>query len=30
MICDQIPHCYKVEVEESEGNVAVYEKDVQG
>ena len=29
-ICDQIPHCYKVEVEESEGNVAVYEKDVQG
>lgn len=26
-ICRQIPFCYKVEVRESEGNVAVYEKD---
>lgn len=26
-ICDQIPHCVKVEVTESEGNTAVYEKD---
>lgn len=25
--CDQIEHCYKVEVRESEGNIAVYEKD---
>lgn len=25
-ICDQIPHCYKVEVQESRGNVAIYEK----
>lgn len=23
-ICDQIPSCYKVEVQESEGNVATY------
>lgn len=26
-ICDQIPSCFKVEVCESEGNVATYEKD---
>ena len=26
-ICDQIPQCYKVEVQESEGNVAIYEED---
>lgn len=26
-ICDQIPNCYKVSVQESEGNVATYEKD---
>ena len=25
-ICDQVPHCYKVSVQESEGNVATYEK----
>lgn len=25
-ICDQVPYCYKVSVQESEGNVAVYEK----
>lgn len=27
-LCDQILYCYKVEVQESEGNVAVYEKVV--
>jgi len=26
-ICDQIPNCYKVSVQESEGNVAEYEVD---
>lgn len=26
-ICDQIPQCYRVEVRESAGNVAIYEKD---
>lgn len=26
-ICDQIPTCYRVEVQESEGNVAIYEED---
>lgn len=26
-ICDQIPSCYRVEVRESEENLAVYEKD---
>ena len=26
-ICDQISTCYKVEVQESEGNTAIYEKD---
>ena len=25
--CEMIPNCYKVEVQESEGNVAVYEID---
>jgi 6-pyruvoyltetrahydropterin/6-carboxytetrahydropterin synthase len=25
-ICDQIPQCYKVEVEESPGNEASYER----
>lgn len=24
-ICEQIPHCYRVEVQESKGNVAAYE-----
>ena len=26
-ICDQIPQCYRVEVQESFGNIAVYEVD---
>ena len=26
-ICDQVPNCYKVEVQESNGNLAIYEKD---
>lgn len=26
-ICEQIPHCFKVEVQESAGNTAIYEKD---
>lgn len=26
-ICDQFPECFKVEVQESEGNTAIYEKD---
>ena len=26
-ICDQLPNCYKVEVQESNGNLAIYEKD---
>lgn len=26
-ICDQIENCYKVMVQESEGNIATYEKD---
>lgn len=26
-VCYQIPHCYKVEVQESAGNTVVYEKD---
>lgn len=25
--CEQIPYCYKVSVQESEGNIATYEKD---
>lgn len=26
-ICDEIPACYKVEVQESEGNMVIYEED---
>ena len=26
-ICDQIEFCYRVEIQESEGNIAIYEKD---
>lgn len=26
-LCEQIPHCYKVSVQESEGNIATYERD---
>ncbi len=26
-ICGQIPNCYKVSVQESQGNIAIYEKD---
>lgn len=26
-ICDQVENCWKVEVQESEGNTAIYEKD---
>ena len=26
-VCEQVPHCFKVEVQESEGNTAIYEKD---
>lgn len=26
-ICEQIPTCFKVEVRESENNIAIYEKD---
>lgn len=26
-ICEQIENCYRVEVQESEGNTAIYEKD---
>ncbi|MCM1483957.1 MAG: 6-carboxytetrahydropterin synthase [Muribaculaceae bacterium] len=26
-ICDRIPECYRVEVQESEDNIAAYEKD---
>lgn len=26
-ICDNVKHCFKVEVCESEGNMAIYEKD---
>ncbi len=26
-ICSQIPQCYKVEVQESEGNIVIYESD---
>lgn len=26
-LCDIIPYCYKVQVQESEGNIAVYEKE---
>ena len=27
LICDSIPRCYRVSVQESEGNTAVYESD---
>ena len=26
-VCEQVPHCFKVEVQESESNTAIYEKD---
>lgn len=26
-ICDNVPNCYKVDVQESEGNIATYERD---
>lgn len=26
-ICDQFPQCYRVDVQESEGNIATYEKE---
>ena len=26
-MCEQIPTCYKVSIQESDGNIAVYEKD---
>ena len=26
-VCEQIPNCYRVSVQESEGNVATYERD---
>ncbi|MCI6781676.1 MAG: 6-carboxytetrahydropterin synthase, partial [Dialister sp.] len=26
-LCDRIPHCIRVSVQETEGNVATYEKD---
>lgn len=26
-ICDQVPHCYRVAVQETEGNCAIYERD---
>ncbi len=26
-VCDQVPHCYRVEVQESMCNTAIYEKD---
>lgn len=26
-ICTQVPYCYKVSFQESEGNIAIYEKD---
>ena len=26
-ICDQVPFCYRVDVQESEGNTVIYEKD---
>lgn len=27
LICDNVPHCYKVTVQESSGNIACYEED---
>ena len=29
-VCKQIPQCYKVEVQESEGNIVIYEKEPSG
>ena len=29
-ICDKVPFCYKVSVQESEGNIAIYEEEVDG
>ena len=26
-LCDRVPHCFKVEVQESEGNIAIFEKE---
>lgn len=26
-ICEQVPNCIKVSVQESEGNIAIYERD---
>lgn len=26
-VCEQIPHCYRVSVQESEGNIATYERE---
>lgn len=26
-VCERVPHCYRVEVRESEGNIAAYEVD---
>ena len=26
-VCEQVEHCYRVEVQESEGNTAIYEKE---
>ncbi|WP_173380027.1 6-carboxytetrahydropterin synthase QueD [Fibrobacter succinogenes] len=26
-ICEQVPHCYKVQIQESEGNIVEYEID---
>lgn len=26
-ICEQVEHCFRVEVQESEGNIAIYEKE---
>ena len=26
-ICDQVPHCYRVDVEESKANIATYVRD---
>ena len=26
-ICNQVPHCYKVDVQETSGNIATYERD---
>lgn len=29
-ICDNIPNCYKVMIQESEGNIAIYEESENG